>query len=100
MVAVSSLEHNPPDGMQAIVHELWCVLRPGGTLLATMSAACEDDWYHAPSRSRCYTEATLRRIFHLHRAPIELRPLRVNLGSTPQLYRTPRRVAEVVLPKR
>ena len=68
VVAVSSLEHNPPDGMQAIVRELWRVLRPGGALLATMSAAREDDWYHAPSRSHCYTEATLRRIFHLHKA--------------------------------
>ncbi len=68
VVAVSSLEHNLPDGMQSIVHELWRVLRPGGALLATMSAAREDDWYHAPSRSHCYTEATLRRILHLPRA--------------------------------
>ena len=53
VVSVSSLEHNPPDRMPAIVAELWRVLRPGGVLLATMSAAPDGDWYHAPSSSQC-----------------------------------------------
>lgn len=65
VVAVSSLEHNTPDRTEAVVSELWRVLKPGGSLLATMSAAGGEDWYHAPSSGWCYTEATLRRLFRV-----------------------------------
>lgn len=63
VVAVSALEHNPPDELSHVVQELRRVLRPGGKLLATLGAARDRDWFHEPSQGWCYTETTLRRIF-------------------------------------
>lgn len=65
VVAVSALEHNAPEDLEAVVAELMRVLKPGGTLLATLGAAKEQDWFHQPSRGWCYTEASLRRLFQL-----------------------------------
>ena len=39
VVAVSALEHNTPEGLQQVVAELMRVLKPGGKLIATLSAA-------------------------------------------------------------
>ncbi len=66
VVAVSALEHNAPEDLEAVVAELMRVLKPGGILLATLGAAKEQDWFHQPSRGWCYTEASLRRLFHLN----------------------------------
>lgn len=63
VVSVSALEHNSPERLPAVVAELLRVLRPGGTLLATLAAARDEDWLHVPSSGWCYTEATLRRAF-------------------------------------
>lgn len=63
VVAVSALEHNPPEELAGVVRELRRVLRPGGRLIATLGAAPVRDWFHEPSQGWCYTEATLRRIF-------------------------------------
>jgi SAM-dependent methyltransferase len=65
VVAVSALEHNPPEDLGAVVQELMRVLKPGGLLLATLGAARERDWYHEPSQGWCYTADTLRRLFDL-----------------------------------
>lgn len=65
VVAVSSLEHNSPQGLQVVVEELMRVLKPGGALLATLGAARDDGWFHEPSQGWCYNEATLREIFHI-----------------------------------
>jgi 2-polyprenyl-3-methyl-5-hydroxy-6-metoxy-1,4-benzoquinol methylase len=65
VVAVSALEHNPPEELPEVVRELMRVLKPGGMLLATLGTASEKDWYHEPSSGWCYTEATLRRLFGL-----------------------------------
>ena len=65
VVAVSALEHNPPDQLALVVNELMRVLKPGGLLLATLTAARDQDWYHEPSSGWCYTESSLRRIFKL-----------------------------------
>lgn len=65
VVAVSALEHNEPEELPIVATELWRVLRPGGTILATLGASATDDWFHEPSRGWCYTEATLRAVFHL-----------------------------------
>jgi SAM-dependent methyltransferase len=65
VVAVSSLEHNTPDGLPDVVAELMRVLKPGGLMLATLGAARNEDWFHEPSKGWCYTEASLRRIFGL-----------------------------------
>lgn len=68
VVAVSSLEHNPPDELVDVVRELRRVLRPGGRLLATLGASADIDWFHQPSQGWCYSEATLRRIFDIDEA--------------------------------
>ncbi len=65
IVAVSALEHNQPEALQAVVVELMRLLKPGGKLLATLGAAPDRDWFHEPSKGWCYTDATLRRIFQL-----------------------------------
>jgi SAM-dependent methyltransferase len=64
-VAISALEHNTPEGLQQVVNEIMRVLKPGGALLATLTAGRDQDWWHAPSSGWCYTEASLRRLFDL-----------------------------------
>ncbi len=65
IVAVSSLEHNSPEGLESVVAELMRVLRSGGKLLATLGASNGEDWFHEPSKGWCYSENTLRSIFHI-----------------------------------
>jgi ubiquinone/menaquinone biosynthesis C-methylase UbiE len=65
VVAVSALEHNPPENLPQVVQELTRVIRPGGLLLATLGAARDQDWYHTPSSGWCYTAESLRRLFDL-----------------------------------
>ncbi len=65
VVAVSALEHNPPEKLPLIVGELMRTLKPDGLLLATLTAAHHKDWFHQPSQGWCYTEATLRKLFDL-----------------------------------
>jgi SAM-dependent methyltransferase len=65
VVAVSALEHNTPAGLQAVVQELLRVLKPGGVLLATLTAGKDEDWWHEASSGWCYTDPTLRRLFDL-----------------------------------
>jgi SAM-dependent methyltransferase len=65
VVAVSALEHNPPENLPRVVQELTRVIKPGGVLLATLGAARDRDWYHIPSSGWCYTAESLRRSFGL-----------------------------------
>ncbi|MBN1537162.1 MAG: class I SAM-dependent methyltransferase [Anaerolineales bacterium] len=65
IVAVSALEHNQPQALEAVVVELLRCLKPGGKLLATLGAARDQDWFHEPSKGWNYTEDSLRRIFQL-----------------------------------
>ncbi len=65
IVSVSALEHNTPQGLEAVVKELMRVLKPGGVLLATLTAGRDKDWWHEPSSGMCYTDATLRKLFAL-----------------------------------
>jgi SAM-dependent methyltransferase len=65
VVAVSSLEHNPPAELEEVIAELMRVLKPGGKLLATLGAARNQDWFHKPSQGWCYSEASLRCFFDL-----------------------------------
>ncbi len=65
VVAVSALEHNTPEGLVKVVGEIQRILKPGGSLLATLCAAKDADWYHQPSSGWCYTDASLRRLFTL-----------------------------------
>ena len=65
VVSVSAIEHNELDTVGAVVDELMRVLKPGGRLLATVSATRDADFWHQPSRGWCLTEQTLRKVFHL-----------------------------------
>jgi SAM-dependent methyltransferase len=65
VVAVSALEHNTPEGLNAVVGELMRVLKPGGVMLATLTAGKNQDWWHEASRGWCYTDRTLYRLFDL-----------------------------------
>lgn len=65
IVAVSSLEHNSPQGLIIVVEELLRVLKPGGKLLATLGASRSDDWFHEPSQGWCYSEKSMREIFKI-----------------------------------
>ncbi len=65
VVAVSSLEHNSPEDLEQVVAELMRVLKPGSTLLATLGAAKDRDWYHEPSKGWCYSEGSLRNLFNI-----------------------------------
>jgi SAM-dependent methyltransferase len=65
IVAVSALEHNDPQELPGVVQELLRVLRPGGSVSATLGASATHDWFHEPSRGWCYTEPTLRHAFGL-----------------------------------
>jgi ubiquinone/menaquinone biosynthesis C-methylase UbiE len=65
VVAVSSLEHNSPKGLEGVVAELMRVLKPGGELIATLGTSRDEDWFHEPSQGWCYSEDTLRRIFQI-----------------------------------
>jgi SAM-dependent methyltransferase len=65
VVSVSALEHNTPQGLQAVVRELMRVLKPGGVLLATLTAGRDQDWWHEASSGWCYTDNTLRQLFDL-----------------------------------
>jgi ubiquinone/menaquinone biosynthesis C-methylase UbiE len=65
VVAVSALEHNPPDRLAPVVQEMLRVIKPGGSLLATLGAGRDHDWYHEPSQGWCYTAVSLRNAFNL-----------------------------------
>jgi ubiquinone/menaquinone biosynthesis C-methylase UbiE len=65
IVSISALEHNSPDELRSAVHELERILKPGGAMIVTVSAARDVDWYFKPAAGWCYTEKTLREIFRL-----------------------------------
>jgi ubiquinone/menaquinone biosynthesis C-methylase UbiE len=65
IVAISSLEHNTPVGLEQVVDELMRVLKPGGALLATLTAGRDQDWWHSASSGWCYSDASLRKHFKL-----------------------------------
>lgn len=65
VVSVSALEHNSPEGLAAVIPEIMRLLKPGAPLLATLTAARDQDWFHAPSNGWCYTADTLIRLFNL-----------------------------------
>jgi 2-polyprenyl-3-methyl-5-hydroxy-6-metoxy-1,4-benzoquinol methylase len=65
VVSVSALEHNSQDGLAQVVKEIIRVLKPGGILLATLTAGRDQDWWHEASRGWCYSAASLQRLFNL-----------------------------------
>jgi glycosyltransferase involved in cell wall biosynthesis/MoaA/NifB/PqqE/SkfB family radical SAM enzyme/SAM-dependent methyltransferase len=67
IVSVSALEHNSQENLIVAVRELERVLKPGGPMLITVSAADKEDWYHEQSKGWCFTDTTLTRLFSLQR---------------------------------
>jgi SAM-dependent methyltransferase len=65
VVSVSALEHNTPDGLEQVIHELQRVLKPNRPLLATLTGAKDQDLWHGPSSGWCYTAQSLYRLFDL-----------------------------------
>lgn len=65
VVAVSALEHNPPNNLKLVVQELMRTIKPGGKLLATLCAGRDRDWFHEPSQGWCYTASSLKSAFEL-----------------------------------
>jgi SAM-dependent methyltransferase len=65
VVSVSALEHNDLTTTARAVDQCLRVLKPGGTMLATVSATDGEDWFHEPSKGWCYSETTLQRLFRL-----------------------------------
>jgi SAM-dependent methyltransferase len=65
VVSISALEHNSPEGLERVVKEIMRVLKPGGQLLATLTASGDQDWWHEPSSGWCYSDSSLRRLFNL-----------------------------------
>lgn len=63
IVAISALEHNTPDGLSEVVREMLRTLKPGGHLIATLTAARDEDWWHEESKAWCYTDRSLRDVF-------------------------------------
>jgi SAM-dependent methyltransferase len=64
-VAISSLEHNEKEGLEQVVTEIMRVLKPGGALIATLTAGRDEDRWHEASSGWCYSDTSLRRLFHL-----------------------------------
>jgi SAM-dependent methyltransferase len=65
VASVSALEHNSPENLSKVVKELIRILKPGGSILATLTASHSTDSWHAPSAGWCYTAETIRQLFGL-----------------------------------
>jgi ubiquinone/menaquinone biosynthesis C-methylase UbiE len=65
VVSVSALEHNTKQGLEEAINEIMRVIKPGGKLLATVTATNREDWWHEPSHGWCLTEASIRQIFDM-----------------------------------
>jgi len=63
VVSVSALEHNSPDDLVNVVHEIMRALKPGAPLIATLGASSGQDWRHEPSNGWCYSQESLENIF-------------------------------------
>lgn len=64
VVSVSALEHNDNEGFRKAVREFDRILKPGGRMAITTSAA-KEDYYHKQSMGWCYGEKTLAWLFGL-----------------------------------
>jgi ubiquinone/menaquinone biosynthesis C-methylase UbiE len=65
IVSVSSIEHLGSDLLPSAVKEMKRVIKKGGRILITTSAAEKDDYFHEPSIGWCYSERTIMNIFSL-----------------------------------
>ena len=68
VVSISALEHMEPTAIKQAIKEFRRVLKPGGRVIVTTSAAEKGDFYHQPSLGWCFAEQSLRDLFGLGRA--------------------------------
>lgn len=80
-VSLSAIEHVPRERLRDVVQEMQRVLRPGGLLAVTTSAARDGDWFHEPSRGWCYSRSTLESVFELTIDPAHWQRYDEVLGS-------------------
>jgi SAM-dependent methyltransferase len=66
VVSVSAIEHIEKEKIALAAKEFERVLKPGGTIAVTTSAARDEDWFHEPSKGWCFTEKTLQDDFNLN----------------------------------
>jgi ubiquinone/menaquinone biosynthesis C-methylase UbiE len=66
VVSVSAIEHMEKEKIAMAVKEFERILKPGGIMAVTTSAARDEDWFHEPSKGWCFTEKTLRENFDLN----------------------------------
>ena len=62
-VSLSAIEHVPFETIPEAIKEFNRVLKLGGKMCVTTSAAKDKDWFHRPSRGWCFSEGTLRILF-------------------------------------
>jgi len=60
VVSLSVIEHLKKSQIPIAFREFWRVLKPGGHMLITTSAAQDQDWYHEPSKGYCFSEESIR----------------------------------------
>ena len=65
IVSVSALEHNDHADFQKCFDEILRVTKHSGRIAVTVSASRSDDWFHKPSKGWCYSETTIKKLFHL-----------------------------------
>jgi 2-polyprenyl-3-methyl-5-hydroxy-6-metoxy-1,4-benzoquinol methylase len=66
IVSISALEHNSTiSKIRDIIRELGRVLKPGGTMLITLPASRDRDWFLDSAYAWCLTDETIRNIFEL-----------------------------------
>lgn len=64
IVSISAIEHTEDKNIKKISEEFNRILKPGGKMVITTSAA-KIDWYHKLSKGWCFSEKTLRDAFVL-----------------------------------
>lgn len=65
VVSMSAIEHMERTSIYRVPLEFERVIKPGGTIICTTSAARDKDWFHEPSRGWCFSEQTLRTMFDI-----------------------------------
>lgn len=63
VVSLSVVEHIPREATGQAISEMFRVVKPGGPVCVTTSAASGEDWYHEPSKGWCFSERSLRSLF-------------------------------------
>jgi ubiquinone/menaquinone biosynthesis C-methylase UbiE len=66
VVSLSVIEHMKKTEIENAIKEFQRVLKRGGVMIITTSAAKDCDWYHEPSMGWCFSEQSIRDLFGLN----------------------------------